>query len=592
MTRSYFSTSSDKITQLMKVALGEAEADLAIVNGELVNVYTGELLKNQTVLIKGDSIAYVGGKAPHSAMGATTHVINAEGKTIIPGFIDGHTHVDDKYFPDELMRYAIKGSTTTIITEAAAIGSLLGYQGVVAFIKACRRQPVRFFFTIPPVVCVSPSAEKHCALTNAELKRLLRQEDILGLGEVSWAQVNEEHPRLLETIAATLNSGKTVDGHAAGAREPKLQAFFATGVSSCHEPTNAEEVLERLRMGVFVPIREGEVRKDLAETSSIKNFQIDKHLLGISADGVDPRQLVKDGYMDFIVQKAIGNGIDPVLAIQMATINPARHFGLSHIGGVAPCKLADIVIVPDIKHIKAEIVIINGKIMFEKGRVTAKPVKVSFPPSFYQSVRLVNEFVSSDFDIRAANRNSAKIRVMDQVSALVTREAILNMAVKNEVLENDIEADILKVAVIDRHWQPGKFYVGFVRGFGLKKGAVATSTAWDCGHIVVVGVDNADMAMAVNRIKELQGGTVVCAEGAVLAELPLPAAGLFSDKPMKFVAEKYGDIQSAAKKLGTLLPDVHMSLQVLVTPSIPFLRICEEGLFDLKQNKFVSLIVE
>jgi adenine deaminase len=345
-------------------------------------------------------------------------------------------------------------------------------------------------------------------------------------------------------------------------------------------------------MGVFVPIREGEVRKDLAETSSIKNFQIDKHLLGISADGVDPRQLVKDGYMDFIVQKAIGNGIDPVLAIQMATINPARHFGLSHIGGVAPGKLADIVIVPDIKHIKAEIVIINGKIMFEKGRVTAKPVKVSFPPSFYQSVRLVNEFVSSDFDICAVNRNSAKIRVMDQVSALVTRETILNMAAKNGVLEPDIEADILKVAVIDRHWQPGKFYVGFVRGFGLKKGAIATSTAWDCGHIVVVGVDNTDMARAVNRIKELQGGTVVCADGEVLAELPLPAAGLFSDKPMEFIAEKYADIQRAAQNLGTMLPDIHMSLQVLVTPSIPFLRICEEGLFDLKQNKFVSLIVE
>jgi adenine deaminase len=226
MARSYFSTSSDKITQLMKVALGQAEADIAIANAELVNVYTGELLKNQTVLIKGDSIAYVGEKAPHSAMGATTRVINAEGKTVIPGFIDGHTHVDDKYFPDELVTYAIKGSTTTIITETAAIGSLLGYQGVVAFIKACRRQPVRFFFTVPPVVCVSPSAEKHCSLTHAELKRLLRQEDVLGLGEVSWAQVNEEHPRLLETIAATLNSGKTVDGHAAGAREQKLQAFF------------------------------------------------------------------------------------------------------------------------------------------------------------------------------------------------------------------------------------------------------------------------------------------------------------------------------------------------------------------------------
>ena len=590
MPHSYISTSRYKMTQLMKVALGEVKADLAITDGKLVNVYTGELIQNQTILIKGKTIAYVGDKAPLSAVGSRTRVINAAGKIIIPGLIDGHTHSDDQFLVDELVKYAIRGSTTTIITETAAIGSLLGYAGVLEFIKACRNQPVRFFFTVPPVICVSPSAQENSAPTLLELKRLLREKDVVGLGEVSWAQVNENHPRLLETIAAAINSGKHVDGHAAGAREQKLQAFFATGVSSCHEPTTMEEVLERLRIGVFVPIREGEVRKDLPKTSKIKDLKIDRNLLGISADGVDPRQLVNDGYMDFIVQKAINYGFSPVSAIQMASINVARHFGLNFIGGIAPGKLADIAVIPDFDNIKAENVIVNGKVVFDKGKMITEPGKVSFPPSFYQSVRLKNDFTANDFRIQINRGGPAKIRVIDQVSDLITKELIMTYEAGNGFLEANVGEDILKVAAIDRYWKPGKFAVGFIRGFGLKKGAIATSSAWDCGHIIVAGANDIDMALAVNRIRELQGGTVICVDNQVIEELPLPVAGLISDKPIAVIAGKYDDIQRAAQKLGTTLTDIHMSLQILATPSIPFIRVCEEGLFDLKTNKFVSLL--
>ena len=587
-----FSTSKEKMTQLMKVALGEAMADIAIIDGTLVNVFTAEVLKNQTVLIKGDSFAYFGENPPPLSIGSETQIINAQGKTLIPGLIDGHTHLDDKYLPDEVVKYALAGSTTSVITETAAIGSLLGFKGVTAFMDLCRNQQVRFFFTIPPVICVSPSAEENCALTLLELKRLLRRPDVVGLGEVSWAQVNENHPRLLETIAATINYGKRVDGHGAGARGSKLQAFFSTGVSSCHEPTNVGEVLERLRMGVFVPIREGEVREDLKETSGIKDLNIARNLLGISADGVDPRQLVNDGYMDFIVQKAISHGFNPVSAIQMASINVARHFGLNFIGGIAPGKLADIVVVPNLENIRAETVIVNGQMAYNRGELVTRPRKAAFPKSFHQTVRLANDFKGDDFSVRIDDEGPVKIRVIDQISDLVTKEAILTFDVKDGLLDTDVEKDILKVAAIDRYWKPGKYSVGFIRGFGLKNGAIATSTAWDCGHILVVGTNNTDMALAVNRIRELQGGTVVCVHNEILEELPLPGAGLFSDWPMGIIARKYDDIQAAAQKLGTTLPDFHMSLQILATPSIPFLRICEDGLFDLKQNKFVSLVVD
>jgi adenine deaminase len=588
----YFSTSSAKMLQLMKVARGETPADIAIINGDLVNVYTGEVQKQQSVLVKGNCIAFVGEKPPASACGPDTTVIDAKGKVLIPGLIDGHTHVDERYFPDELSGWAIKGSTTTIITETAAIGSLMGYEGVMGFIRACRNQPVRFFFTAPPIICVSPSAEKHSALTMVELKQLLRRKDVVGLGEVSWAQLDENHRRLLEEIAETLNSGKVVDGHGAGARGEKLQAFFATGISSCHEPTTMEEVLERLRIGVFVPIREGEVRRDLPETSKIKNLPINRNLLGISADGVDPRQLVNHGYMDYIVQKAINHGFAPVEAIQMASINVARHFGLNYLGGIAPGKLADISIIPDLNTIKAEKVILNGEIAFENGEVTARRPKSVFPTSFYKSVHLDKQFSASDFNIRIKRHGTVNFRVIDQVSELVTKEAVIPFKIQDGLVDGSLQRDILKVAVIDRYWEPGQMAVGLIRGFGLKQGAIATTTCWDCAHIVVIGANEADMACAVNRIRELQGGTVVCDGGAVQAELPLRVAGLFSDEPVAIMAERYNEIQLAAQKLGTKLPDIHMSMQVLVTPSIPFLRISERGLFDLKQNRAVSLIVE
>jgi adenine deaminase len=592
MPGAYFTTSKEKIAGLMRVALGEAPADLAVINGDVVNVYTGEVMKRQAILVKGDTIAYVGAAAPAGSIGAGTGVIDAAGKTVIPGLIDGHTHADDHYLPTELVKWALRGSTTTIISETSSIGSAFGCPGVMAFIKACRNQPVRFFFTIPPIICVSPSAGEGAALTPAEMKRLLSRPDVVGLGELSWAQVNESNPRILETIAATIKAGKRADGHAAGAQGARLQAYFATGISSCHEPTTAPEVLERLRAGVFVLIREGTVRQELPEVSKIKDAPVDFSLLAVSSDGVGPGQLVKDGYMDFIVQKAIDHGFDPVTAVRMASLNVARHFGLDLLGGIAPGKLADMVVIPDLRTIKAEQVITGGKIAVSHGRLVMQPGKAAFPRAFYRSVHLDRSYTGADFKIRVKGRGTVKVRLIDQVSDLVTREAVATMAAEDGLIAADTSRDILKVAVIDRYWKPGRMAVGLIRGFGLKRGAIAGSIAWDCGHIVAVGAYDNDMAAAVNRIRELQGAVVVCADGRVLAELALPVGGLISDQPMVAVARKIKEIQQAAATLGTGLPDIHLSLQVLVTPSIPFLRICEEGLFNLKKNELVSLEIE
>jgi adenine deaminase len=585
----YFVLTPEKSRELQGVALGKVPADIAIINCELVNVYTGEILPETTILIKGDTIAYTG--KTHKAAGLAKQVINAAGKTVIPGFIDGHTHIDDTFRASEVARYALLGNTTTIITETSAIGSAMGYRGVVEYMKSLRDQPVRFFITIPPVITISSAINQFSQLSSAQLDRLLKLDEVLALGEISWAQLNDSMPRLYEYISESVKSGKYVDGHSAGARGEKLQAYFATGISSCHEPITSDELLERLRLGIFVPVREGAVRHDLKEVSKIKDSDIDFRGLAVSSDGIDPRQLVHHGYMDFIVQKAIDYGIKPVLAVQMASINVAQHYGLSFLGGIAPGKLADMAIVPNLKTIKPECVIAGGKVVVEKSKLLVEPRKHVFPASMYKTVKIKHDYSAEDFVIHATG-NNVNVRVINLVSRILARELVKKMNINHGTLTTDIENDILKVAVIARYWEPGKTGLGFIKGVGIKSGAIATSTCWDGGQIAVVGCSDSDIAFAVNWITKNQGGTVVVREGRVLAELPLPVGGLFSDLPIEQIAGKFDEIQKAAEDLGTSLPGIYMSLQVLTTPSIPFLRISEDGLFDLKQNKVVDLIIK
>jgi len=576
---------------LMRVALGEAEADLAIVNGAAVNVYTGEVLTGDTVLVKGDRIAYVGQDAGR-AIGASTRIIDANGKTLIPGLIDGHTHIDYVYPLGELIRYAMKGGTTTIVTETSGFSFPLGYQGIVQFLRSVRNQPIKIFITAAPMVSLNPQAKEH-ALTVKELRRLLRRKEVLGLGESYWAPVTLGDERALELIAETVKAGKKVEGHSAGARGNKLEAYISLGVSSCHEPVTVEEVLERLRAGLFVHLREGETRSDLEAVSSIKDKNIDFRRLGLATDGVDPERLTTKGYMEFVVQKAIDLGFSPVVAVQMATINVARHFGLDEtLGGIAPGRYADIVIIPDLRTIRAEYVISNGQVVAKDGEPLVEPRRVTYAQSVRDSLHLPRSFAAGDFAIPVGGRSEVKVRVMDLVDNLLTREAILDVPVVGGFARLDTSRDILKIAAIERTHVPGKTFVGFIRGFGLKRGAVASSDSADSWDMIVVGAAEADMAQAVNRIRELGGGRVVCAGGKILAEIALPAGGVLSTEPMEVIAQKFSNVQRAAVELGGIPSDIRLALLFLTSEAIPFLRICEQGLIDLRQNRIVGLIVD
>jgi len=581
----------EELNSLIKVAMGEEKADLALQNGSLVNVYTGEILEEHSVAVKGERIAWVG-KDARNVTGPETNVIDCTGKFISPGFIDGHTHLILFYQADQFLKYAMRGGTTTIITELMELGFPLGYQGVLEYLESLKDQPVKIFSVVPPMVTNSQRTRSR-TLNFEQIAELLKRDDILGLGETYWSAVIERDEKILNFFVETFKAGKIIAGHTAGARGNRLTAYAAGGVRSCHESINVSDVLERLRLGLYVLIREGGIRKELAEISKIKDLQLDLKQLILTTDSITPEQVVEEGYMETVVQKAIDLGFDPVCAIQMATINVAKYWNLDHlIGGIAPSKYADIVVLPDLRNIKAEYVISNGKVLSKEGKLLIEPRKYIFPAWVRQSMRLNKKFESEDFEINVKSSiDPVSIRVIEQITELVTKETIMEVPVLDEKIKVDLDKDLIKIAAIDFLADPLKMFVGLIKGFRMKRGAFASSMAWDLTNIVVIGADERDMAVAVNRILELQGGIAVCSNGKILAELPMSIGGYMSDLPIEEIVQNLKDIQKESSGLGIPFPDAELSLNTLTTAAIPFFRICEEGFYDMKNNRSVGLLV-
>ncbi len=576
--------------EVMDVTLGRKKADLAVINATLLNVYTGELLENYSVSVKGDWIAYVGDE-PGDSIGPDTLIIEAPGKILIPGLIDGHTHLADSlYNPYEFLRFAMAGGTTTIITETIEPFPIMGYEGLVDFLAALKDQPVKIFATVPAMVTTSRGIK---VISRADLERLLERDDILGLGESYWQGVLQEPDEFLPNFLETLRSGRCLEGHLAGARGKNLMAYIAPGISSDHEPISAEEVIERLRLGLFVMVREGSIRRDLTSISDIRGSGIDLRRLILVSDGLNAPDLYEKGYMEYVVQKAIDCGFDPVDAIRMATLNPAEYFRLDGmIGGLAPGRHADMLIIPDLRTIKAEYVISKGRIIARAGTLMVRPRGHGFSRDSLNSVSLTRELHASDFRIAAGEEDhEIRVRVIDQVTDLVTREYIASVPVNKGEILPDVTRDLLKVAAVDRANSPGKTFVGLIRGFRLKAGAVACSSAWDTSDIIVIGADDEDMAFAVNRIRTLRGGAVVCVKGKILAEIPLPVLGLMTELSMEDLVTRYREMTGIIRELGTSFVDPLRTLITLTGAAIPFIRVCEHGLIDIKSGNTLELIL-
>jgi adenine deaminase len=578
----------EEIEGLIDVALGEKPADLVIRDGNLVNVYTGEILDHQSVAVKDRRIAYVGQQI-EPMIGDNTRVVDAAGHYLTPGLIDGHNHVDHVYRCSEFVRCVLPKGTTTVVTETSAITNALGVEGLRWFIEDAMSQPMRFFILAPPLVPPYPRFESSRPFGFKDFVDLIKKDFVVGVGETYWTRVLEKDRRVLRQYAAALCRSKILDGHAAGAKGRKLQAYVAAGTASCHETLTLEEAVEKLRLGMHVMIREGFIRQDLEAVHPIKDEPIDFRRVTLVSDTMSPEVMVQEGLMNVVLKKAVSLGFDPVRAVQMASVNAAEHHRLKGLGGIAPGRLADILVVKELKDFDCAWVIVDGEIVAEDGTLGKQSGSHPYPSNFCHSIR-IQSVCAEDFRVQTS-RVSAKVRVARTRNETITDGVVMELEAVNGSLSSDPERDILKVAVINKSREKLQKGLGFVQGIGLKRGAVASSLVWDTYNILALGVSDREMALATNRLREMQGGIVVIEGERILAKLAMPIGGVISDLPMETIAHRIDDVNRALQALGSPLPRPYLVIQTLPFTGLPFLRPTDKGIFDLRKKEMVDLIV-
>jgi len=575
--------------KISEVALGNIPPDTVIVNGMLFIAFTGEFIGKQSIWIKDGMIAYVG--PDHDPQkDDKTQVIDAAGMVLLPGLIEGHTHLSRSAI-EEYVKHVIPSGVTTVVMETIDFGLIVGKKGIEYFVKGLGGQPIRFYYTVPPLCGLTPSEEIN-APTNEEFLPLLKDPKCLGVGEIYWGNIfleGRQGERVRELASLALSLGKQVEGHTAGATGKKLQAYTCFGFSSDHEPITEEEVLERLRLGYWVMIREGGIRKELEGIKGIFKKKIDFRRLILSTDGVDPEGFLTEGYLDASLRSTLKLGVSPKLAYQMVTFNVAEHFRLDHlIGSLSPGKMADILLIPSPNEFSPQLVMCDGKIIYRDGKSLAEPQKVFFPDTMFNTVKVPENIFSSKGGALAeptkALAKVGKVRAMELVTRLVTKEKIINLEDPEE------SKDVIMILAINR-LGTGEAFMGFLKGFGLQRGAYGTTMNWDMPDMIVVGCDKESMETVIGRLKEIGGGGVYAIGKEAVAEFPAPLCGVTSLKPMEIVGEEVRKLEESLKKNGVKWEKPTLTVDTLGTAAIPHLRITHQGYVRLRDRVILTVEV-
>ena len=576
------------IKTLLDVVKGIIPPDTIITNGKIVNVFTNSIYEDRAIIIKDGIIASVEKNLLASSYKAN-QTIDAEGLYLCPGFIDAHTHIDGAYSFSEFVPYSIKGGTTTVVTETSATCCAAGMKGIRALIDGMKGYPVRTFFLAPPLTPPFPKMESSHGLNLKEFSAMLKRNDVVGIGEAYWTRIVDGDKQVLDQVSAALSLNKRLDGHAAGARGKRLVEYILTGITSCHESTTMEELMEKLRHGLYIMIREGSIRQELPELSKLKDLNIDTRRIILVSDFFDAVMLYEDGYLDFIGRKAIQHGFSPIEAIKMMTINPADYYGLRYLGAIAPLRYADILFLSDLEKITIERVMAGGEIVFQSGKFMQKIRPHVYPAAFKKTIH-AKKFVENNFKINA-EKNKTIMRIIEIVNPTITKETHVTIPVKNGFLEKDLDNDIIPVAMIHRRnsHQLGK---GFIKGTGITNGAVATTLTWDTGNILTIGSSEKYMALAVNRLIDLQGGIVIVKKSKVIYEFPMELFGIISLMTMKKMSAKIKELETKLREIGAYLEKPFLNIQTIPFTGLPLLRITDKGLADIKQKKLVPLFVQ
>ena len=590
---------------LVDVAAGREPADTVIRGGKWVNVYSGEIIPGTDIAIKHGRFAYVGPDASHT-INETTRVIEADGRYLVPGLCDAHMHVESGMVTvTEFTRAVIPHGTTSMFVDPHEIGNVLGLAGVRLMHDEAMEMPINVYVQMPSCVPSAPGLENAGASLGVDdVTEAMQWPNIIGLGEVmNFPGVIAGDATMLGEIAATQAVNKTVGGQYAS---PDLgrafHAYAAGGAADDHEGTRLEDVIARVRQGMRAMLRLGSAWYDVApQIKAVTEHGLDPRNIILCTDDSHSGTLINDGHMNRVVRHAIAQGLKPITAIQMATLNTAQHFGLEReLGSIAPGRLADLIITSDLPSLPIEVVLARGEVVAENGGLSIDIPKASYPDSAINTVNMGKTLGEDDFCISAAEHKvpadakSVNVRVIGVIENQAPTKALTHeVPVKDGLLEMDVEADVCQIALVERHRGTGAVVNGFVSGFGYKVPcAMASTVAHDSHHMIVVGTDRALMAKAANRLGEVGGGVTLFTEAGEQALVELPIAGLMSNERAEIVAEKAQKLVSAMLDCGCSLNNAYMQHSLLALVVIPELRISDIGLVDVTTFKPTSLVVE
>ncbi len=587
-----------KITRsLVDVALGREKADLVICNGRWICVQSGEIIPNTDIAICGQRIAYVGPDATHT-IGQKTQVIDANNRYLSPGLLDGHMHVESGMISvSEFVNAVLPHGTTGIFIDPHEIANVFGLDGVKLMADEAAIQPIHVWVQVPSCVPSAPGLETPGAEIGPEdVAQAIQWDHVIGLGEMMnfpgvYLGDQKMHLEMGETRAA----GKVIGGHYAS---PDLglpfHGYAAGGPEDDHEGTRAEDAVARVRQGMKAMLRYGSGWLDVSEgVRAITEMGLETRRFILCTDDSHSETLVNEGHVNRAVKQAIANGVPPMAAIQMATINTAEHFGLSReIGIIAPGRYADILIVSNLVDLKIDMVFAKGKFSAQDGKNLLKTPEFAYPDWVTDSVHLKQPLTEDDFVIKAPDKEEVTANVIGVIeNQAPTRHLRFNLKVKHGQIPIDIENDLAKIALVERHQGTGRVQTGLVHGFGFNsRCAIASTVAHDSHHLIVVGTDEKDMALAVNQLARLGGGQIVVKAGQVIGQVALPIAGLMSNLPAIQVATQAASVLEGFRQCGCSMNNPNMQLSLLALVVIPELRISDLGLVDVTQFKKISVI--
>ena len=569
------------LKRIIDVAMGREKADLVLKGASVLNVFT-EQLEHKDVAICDGFIAGLGlydGKEE----------VNVSGKIIVPGFMDAHMHLESTLLtPAEFERGSLPCGTTAVMADPHEIANVAGNEGIDYIMKLCENLDMHIYFDLPSCVPAAPLEESGETLEAEDLKPYYDKENVLGLAEVmNSIGVTEGDPALLQKLRDAKEADRIIDGHAPFLGGKDLCAYTAAGVKSDHECTDATEAIEKLSRGQWIMIREGTAAKNLNALLPLCKPPYSCRSM-FCTDDRHPEDLLREGHLDAIIRKAVEKGVKPVHAIQMCTLNTATYFGLKDYGAVAPGYHADIVVLGDLIDFQVEQVYIDGKRVAENGKVLNNNVR-----PLPDSEKILHSFHMPQ--VTPEQLRFKEIKERQRVIGLKRRELLTDEIIIQPTdagKENngiDIERDILKAAVFERHHDTGHIGIGFISGYGIKRGAIATSVAHDSHNLIVAGCSEEDIAAAAEAVREMGGGLVVVENGKVIESLPLPIAGLMSPLPIEEVENRLNRLKAAAKRLGASDDiDPFMTLAFVSLPVIPVLRLNGKGLIDVNRQKIVE----